>query len=216
MDNLFRQGGLSDQSFATDLDLFAFAVNNNGTPHNQTPSIRVSSLKMYKNGSLVRDYIPVMPTNSLAPGLYDLQNNVFYGNVGTGRFLAGEIVRGIDAPDAFAGEGFPVSKIAGTETAAKTFAVRDTGLYRLWFQYNGGSTDGTGHSLAVQMDGQALGTVTTSTTNGWTAANFDMRLGGGSHVLTLQGAGVGKSTIVDSATLRCLRKLPSGMIVLFK
>ena len=216
MDNLFLQGGLSDQSFATDLDLFAFAVNNNGTPHSQTPSIRVSSLKMYKNGSLVRDYIPVMPTNSLAPGLYDLQNNVFYGNVGTGQFLSGEIVCGIDAPDAFVGEGFPVSKIAGAETAAKTFAVHDTGLYRLWFQYNGGSTGGTGHSLAVQMDGQSLGTVTTSTTNGWTAANFDTKLRAGSHVLTIQGAGAGKSTIVDSTTLRCLSKLPSGMIVIFK
>jgi len=164
----------------------------------------------------VRDYIPVMPTNSLAPGLYDLQNDVFYGNVGTGQFLAGDIVRGIDAPDAFAGEGIPVSEIAGTEAAAKTFAVRDTGLYRLWFQYNGCSTGGTGHSLAVQMDGQPLGTVTTSTTNGWTAANFDTKLRAGSHVLTLQGTGAGKSTIVDSVTLRCLSKLPSGMIVIFK
>ena len=171
---------------------------------------------MYKNGSLVRDYIPVMPTNSLAPGLYDLQNNVFYGNVGTGQFLSGEIVCGIDAPDAFVGEGFPVSKIAGAETAAKTFAVHDTGLYRLWFQYNGGSTGGTGHSLAVQMDGQSLGTVTTSTTNGWTAAHFDLRLGSGGHVLALQGASAGKSTVVDSVTLRCLRKMPSGMTIVIK
>lgn len=216
VDDLFHPEAFSDQNFATDLDVFVFAVNNNGTPHSQTPSIRVSSLKMYKNGSLVRDYIPMMPTNSLAPGLYDLQNNVFYGNVGTGQFLAGEIVRGIDAPDAFAGEGFPVSEIAGTETAAKTFAVRDTGLYRLWFQYNGGSTGGTGHSLTVQMDGQPLGTVTTSTTNGWTAANFDTKLRAGSHVLTLQGTGAGRSTIVDSATLRCLRKMPSGVIVIIK
>jgi hypothetical protein len=216
VDDLFHPEAFSDQNFATDLDVFVFAVNNNGTPHSQTPSIRLSSLKVYKNGSLVRDYIPVMPTNSLAPGLYDLQNNVFYGNVGTGQFLAGEIVRGIDASDAFAGEGFPVSEIAGAETAAKTFAVRDTGLYRLWFQYNGGSTGGTGHSLAVQMDGQPLGTVTTSTTNGWTAANFDTKFRAGSHVLTLQGTGAGKSTVVDSVTLRCLRKMPSGMIIVIK
>lgn len=213
MDNLFRENALSGQSFATDLDLFAFAVNNNGTPHNQTPSIRLSSLKIYKNGSLVRDYIPVMPTNSLAPGLYDLQNNVFYGNIGTGKFLAGEIVRGIDAPDVFAGEGLSVSEIAGTETATKSFAVRDTGLYRLWFQYKGGSAGGTGHSLAVQLDGQSLGAVTTLTTNGWTSANFDKKLCAGSHVLTIQGAGAGKSTIVDSVTLRFLRELPSGLAI---
>lgn len=39
---------------------------------------------------LVRDYISVMPTNCLAPGLYDLQDDVFYGNVGTGQFLTGK------------------------------------------------------------------------------------------------------------------------------
>ena len=214
MDGCFNQWAIEDQSFASDLDIYAFTVNNGGTPHNQMSAIRIAGLKMYRNGSLVRDYIPVMPTNSLAPGLYDLQNDVFYGNVGTGQFLAGDIVRGIDAPDAFAGEGLPVSEIVGTALETKSFAVRDTGIYRLWFQYKG--KGGTGHSLAAQMDGQSLGTVTTSTTNGWTAAHFDLRLGSGGHVLALQGASAGKSTVVDAVTLRCLRKMPSGLTVIIK
>ena len=214
MDGRFGNSAIADQSFASDLDIYAFTVNNGGTPHNQMSVIRIAGLKMYRNGSLVRDYIPVMPTNSLAPGLYDLQNDVFYGNGGTGQFLAGDIVRGIDAPDAFAGEGFPVSEIVGTALETKSFAVRDTGVYRLWFQYKG--KGGTGHSLAAQMDGQSLGTVTTSTTNGWTAAHFDLRLGSGGHVLALQGASAGKSTVVDSVTLRCLRKMPSGLTIVFK
>ena len=216
LDDRFSPSSIQDQNFTTDLDIFAFAVNNNGTPHAQTPSIRMSALKIYKNGSLVRDYIPVMPTNSLAPGLYDVQNGVFYGNVGTGQFLAGEIVRGIDAPDAFGGEGVVESEIVGTAQATKSFAVQKTGLYRLWFQYKGGATGGTGHSLATSMDGTALGTVSTTTTNGWTSANFDVKLRNGSHVLALQGAGAGKSTIIDSVTLRCLRQLPSGLTVIFK
>ena len=214
LDGRFGNSAIADQSFASDLDIYAFTVNNGGTPHTQMSAIRIAGLKMYRNGSLVRDYIPVMPTNSLAPGLYDLQNDVFYGNVGTGQFLAGDIVRGIDAPDAFAGEGFPVSEIVGTAFETKSFAVRDTGVYRLWFQYKG--KGGTGHSLAAQMDGQSLGTVTTSTTNGWTAAHFDLRLGSGGHVLALQGASAGKSTVVDSVTLRCLRKMPSGLTIVFK
>ena len=214
LDGRFGNSAIADQSFASDLDIYAFTVNNGGTPHTQMSAIRIAGLKMYKNGSLVRDFIPVMPTNSLAPGLYDLQNDVFYGNVGTGQFLAGDIVRGIDAPDAFAGEGFPVSEIVGTALETKSFAVRDTGVYRLWFQYKG--KGGTGHSLAAQMDGQSLGTVTTSTTNGWTAAHFDLRLGSGGHVLALQGAGADKSTVVDSVTLRRLRKMPSGMTIVIK
>ena len=214
LDGHFSNSAIADQNFASDLDIYAFTVNNGGMPHNQMSAIRIAGLKMYRNGSLVRDYIPVMPTNSLAPGLYDLQNDVFYGNVGTGQFLAGDIVRGIDAPDAFAGEGLPVSEIVGTALETKSFAVRDTGIYRLWFQYKG--KGGTGHSLAAQMDGQSLGTVTTSTTNGWTAAHFDLRLGSGGHVLVLQGASAGKSTVVDSVTLRRLRKMPSGMTIVIK
>lgn len=216
MDGHFSNSAIADQSFASDLDIYAFTVNNGGTPHNQMSAIRIAGLKMYRNGSLVRDYIPVMPTNSLAPGLYDLQNDVFYGNVGTGQFLAGDIVRGIDAPDAFAGEGLPVSEIVGAAQATKSFAVQKSGHYRLWFQYKGGATGGTGHSLAASMDDMALGTVSTTTTNGWTSANFDVKLNAGSHVLTLQGSGTSKSTVIDSATLRCLRQLPSGMIVIFK
>jgi len=215
IDDRFYSGILPDQDFTTDLDIFAFAVNNNGSPHSQMPSIRVSSLKMYKNGSLVRDYIPVMPTNSLAPGLYDLQNDVFYGNVGTGRFLAGEIVRGIDAPDAFAGEGFSVSEIDGTDAETKTFNLQHSGLYRLWFQYGSG-TAGSGHSVAVTMDGNGVGNVTTATSAGWTSAHFDVRLRAGAHSLTLQGSGAGKSTRIDAVTLRCLQKVPSGLIILFK
>ena len=217
VDSVYRfTSAMVSQNFANNLDIFAFAVNDNGQPHSQTPSIRISSMKMYKNGSMVRDFIPVMPTNSLAPGLYDVQNGVFYGNVGTGQFLAGEIVRGIDAPDAFGGEGVAESEIAGTAQATKSFAVQKNGFYRLWFQYKGGATGGTGHSLAASMDGTALGTVSTTTTNGWTSANFDVKLNAGSHVLTLQGSGTNKSTVIDSATLRCLRQLPSGMIVIFK
>ena len=35
-------------------------------------------------------------------------------------------------------------------------------------------------------------------------------------VLALQGTGAGKSTIIDSVMLRCLRQLPSGLTVIFK
>lgn len=200
------------QDFTTDLDIYAFTVNNGGTPHNQMSAIRVSSLKMYKSGALVRDYIPVMPTNSLAPGLYDLQNDVFYGNVGTGQFLAGEIVRGIDAPDAFAGEGVPVSEIAGTETATKTFNLQHSGLYRLWFQYGSG-TAGSGHSVTVKMDGRNVGSVTTATKAGWTTAHYDVRLRAGAHALTLQGSRADKSTRIDAVTLRCLQQIPTGTVI---
>ena len=46
------------------------------------------SCKFYDNGTLVRDYVPCLnPSNEV--GLYDIVNGVFYGNAGSGEFIAG-------------------------------------------------------------------------------------------------------------------------------
>ena len=46
--------------------------------------------KVYDNGVLVRDMIPCKDPNGNI-GMYDTVNAVFYGNAGTGEFVAGEI-----------------------------------------------------------------------------------------------------------------------------
>lgn len=49
------------------------------------------SCKLYDNDNLVRDFIPcINPNNDV--GAYDIVNGVFYGNVGTGDFIAGQPV----------------------------------------------------------------------------------------------------------------------------
>ena len=46
------------------------------------------SCQIYDNGTLVRDYVPCLnPSNEV--GLYDIVNGVFYGNAGSGEFIAG-------------------------------------------------------------------------------------------------------------------------------
>lgn len=49
---------------------------------------RVYRFKIYDNGNLVRDYVPCINPSS-AVGMYDTVNNIFYGNAGTGSFIAG-------------------------------------------------------------------------------------------------------------------------------
>lgn len=49
------------------------------------------SISMFDNGLLVRKYVPCKDPNSNI-GLYDLINNQFYGNAGTGVFTGGEEV----------------------------------------------------------------------------------------------------------------------------
>lgn len=61
--------------------------NTNGLDPNQTDGkMRFYSMKIYDNGVLVRDYIPVCRNYDFKPGLYDIVNQVFYTNAGSGEF----------------------------------------------------------------------------------------------------------------------------------
>lgn len=74
---------------STPLYMFAYAGNPGSGRHSGTGNIYYC--KIYNNGVLVRDFIPcISDTNAI--GMYDLVENKFYGNNGTGTFVAGEVV----------------------------------------------------------------------------------------------------------------------------
>jgi hypothetical protein len=50
---------------------------------------KISEIKLSLNSSIVNHFIPVKRNSDNAIGLYDVINNVFYINSGTGEFLAG-------------------------------------------------------------------------------------------------------------------------------
>ena len=60
--------------------------------------VRIYSCKLYDSGVLVRDYIPCYRKSDNVIGLYDLVNNVFYTNEGTGTFTKGNDVT-LPTPD---------------------------------------------------------------------------------------------------------------------
>lgn len=56
--------------------------------HTSNVMTRMTSCKLYDNGTLIRDFIPcINPSGEY--GLYDVVNNQFYGNAGTGSFTGG-------------------------------------------------------------------------------------------------------------------------------
>lgn len=72
-------------------NLYLFAYNNNGSTALYA-SAKLYDLQIYDNGTLVRDYVPCRnPYGGV--GLYDLVNGQFYGNAGTGEFVAGVAAR---------------------------------------------------------------------------------------------------------------------------
>lgn len=70
--------------------LYLFATNTNGS--SSLPGrIRLYSCKIYDGDTLIRDYVPCR-NSSGSVGLYDIVNNTFYSNRGTGEFASGSIV----------------------------------------------------------------------------------------------------------------------------
>lgn len=56
---------------------------------NQFCSMKLYAMYIYDNGNLVRDFVPCYRKSDNVAGLYDLVNNVFYTNVGSGVFAVG-------------------------------------------------------------------------------------------------------------------------------
>ena len=52
-------------------------------------SMKLYAMYIYDNGNLVRDFVPCYRKSDNVAGLYDLVNNVFYTNVGSGVFAVG-------------------------------------------------------------------------------------------------------------------------------
>ena len=94
-------------TFTCTNNLEIFACNNGGTSGYSPSKCKIYSFKIYDNDVLIRDFMPCRRTIDGTLGLYDIVNNVFYTNKGTGTFIGG---KEIDE------EYKPVEYIEGTGT----------------------------------------------------------------------------------------------------
>lgn len=67
-------------------NIYLFAFNNNGTATRGT--YKIYKCKIYNNNTLIRDFVPCYNSSNVR-GLYDLVNDVFYTNAGSGTFTKG-------------------------------------------------------------------------------------------------------------------------------
>lgn len=77
-------------SFNCDYNLFLFATNLSGNADYFGVN-KVYSCQVYDNGMLVRNYVPCINPDGVV-GLYDWVTSAFFGNAGTGNFIAGDVV----------------------------------------------------------------------------------------------------------------------------
>lgn len=70
-------------------NMYLFALNNNGSVANVNGNKRIYSCQIYDNGTLKRNFVPCKNPSGVV-GMYDIVNNAFYQNSGTGTFTAGD------------------------------------------------------------------------------------------------------------------------------
>ena len=86
---LTNAGGTTGAGTRAGYDIFVFATNQAGTPY-ITTHLRAKYIKIWsKAGVLLRDYYPCYRKSDGKTGMYDLENGVFYPNIGTGEFEKG-------------------------------------------------------------------------------------------------------------------------------
>ena len=77
-------------AFQTECNMVLLARNTLGTIGAYTTG-KLYSCQIYDNVTLVRDYVPCINPDGEV-GLYDLVTTAFFGNSGTGAFIAGDVV----------------------------------------------------------------------------------------------------------------------------
>lgn len=78
----------AEATFTTGYNMLLLCQNTEGEVDSRKMSALLYSCQIYDNDVLIRDYVPCQgPSGDI--GLYDTENNQFYGNAGTGTFTAG-------------------------------------------------------------------------------------------------------------------------------
>ena len=107
-------GDFQSYTYTGSYNLFLYAMNSNGNPVSGTfCSGKIKRLKIYDNGTLVRDFIPAIRNSDSVAGMYDLANGTFYTNAGTGTFTTGD-----EGPQPNPDVPVPVQTVTGEQTIA--------------------------------------------------------------------------------------------------
>ena len=84
---------ITKTNFDTELNYWLFWRNRNESLGQQDKgNFRIYYCKMYIGNELVRNFIPCYRNSDNEAGLYDLVNDVFYTNQGTGNFTQGNVL----------------------------------------------------------------------------------------------------------------------------
>lgn len=86
-------GTIEHISVAINYPFYLFARDVSGLlKDNSGSSITMKYFKIYRDGEMVRNFIPARRDSDGEIGMYDMVTNTFFTNAGTGEFIAGSVV----------------------------------------------------------------------------------------------------------------------------
>lgn len=116
---------------SSDYNILLFNRNDTVVPTVRLAKGKLYNFKWYESNVLVREFIPCYRNSDNEVGLYDLVNNVFYTNQGTGVFTYGSVAPTPDAPIDMVSCGDRTKNLIGfedlTETTSNgvTYSIKD-------------------------------------------------------------------------------------------
>lgn len=140
--NIFAVGGqtatFATATFSAGATLCLLSVNTAGTVDSRMAAGKLYSCQIYDNGNQIQLLVPAMRTSGEV-GLIDTLTGFFYGNSGTGVFIAGPVIVPPDPPEP-PGPYEPPDYIARTQAYMATLREPFQKLCRLRFLQPDGST----------------------------------------------------------------------------
>lgn len=89
---------ITNTPFSSDTTLTLFALNSAGGAISNFAKMRMYTTKIYEGNTMIRHLVPCHGESDGKTGMYDLINNKFYTNQGTGSFIAGNNIPNPQAP----------------------------------------------------------------------------------------------------------------------
>ena len=167
-------------TFQANCNLYLLCVNTAGTISYPFKG-KLYACQIYDNGTLVRDYVPCTNISGTV-GLYDMANGVFYGNAGTGTFIAGPVaiyteLEYIESTGTqYVDTGLVVNKTDSYEYILDALLTNGTfGGANGYLQFEGSISGGKRVNIRVSYDGSTHVTTVyvdgvVSSTTDWTSS----------------------------------------------
>jgi len=111
----------SEQTFSCAYTMYIFGMNQGGSSSSFSLDASIGYFRIYDNGVLVRDMVPVIDNATGEYGYYDKVNSTFHPKLGNGTFTANSVVGTIDTS-----ENYSKEKIASCKTVANVLGIEPT------------------------------------------------------------------------------------------